>query len=370
MGSRLVPALLGVAAVAGMGYGAVRSLVLERAERRWRELQAWVASARAEYERRDWRREVAHGTGHDDDAYAHYSRASVLARPLRRHPVGGRLFDALAGKPDATATSAVRAVWAPALAEMRLAAHSRMARPPLGSARWALGGEWIPLNDCGHAAVLEARLAIEGGDGQRAVEWLLDAVTMALDLLPLNDVPARHVLARLAQACSGEVLQRCTTAELQLLADGLARLDRSWRWRCIIADAVLASGCHRLEHVECDLDLRSRAAWRFLGSRRWMAADAVLRTAAALHEVTAVAWTERQEQLRRVWSELEAEANPVSLACHVDAELGWRTAVAQLRQLRLAVARARGVGRPRLDDPLGDGPLREPAAEREALTRR
>jgi hypothetical protein len=68
-----------------------------------------------------------------------------------------------------------------------------------------------------------------------------------------------------------------------------------------------------------------------------------------------LSWPERERELRGLETR---ESNPMGLVglCW-QLESAWRWSVADLRLLRLAVAWHLGASMPRLEDPMGDGPL-------------
>jgi hypothetical protein len=373
------------------------------ADARWNAMQNWTRDACAAYQRRDFRRPVAWGESQPGNSFAHYRRALALALPLvdvdRLSQLWGQfmLRKPRAGTEPMTAeqAAAIRAAWAPAIAEARAGARCAEAGPAVDfhqrdSDFNLLTSRWLV-----NMMMLEARDALAQRDAPRAVEVWLDALAFGTDLMRSPSMIDRMIGGSVGcivvmNGCTEESLQALDRAQLERLAAGLARIDEPALATSSLADEAMMSAHYTLQHTE-ELAESAPATWRFGWSMRWMMADALLQLIREAEQpaVAGQPWPVRRDQLEaqqqqamgaqieELLDELRGtspEATPAAAPRAATAgdrnpwlftvwpilthsEGSARGLLAQLRCLRVAVEHHRGAELPALPDPLGDGPL-------------
>jgi hypothetical protein len=328
---------------------------------RWNEMATWAQQARAEYERRDFRRPVAWGEQHAGSAFLHYRRAVALAQPLLRDQDRlGALWAQMALQKEARVgdpmtpdeAEALRAAWAPALAALHRGAHSSDGGPALEPGAPIEIANLLCLRWLVNVTVLEAFSAQANGEHRRAAELLLDALMPAVDLLRSPSTVDKMIATSLAgivvlQGCSDERLRRLDRDALDLLATGLARLDAHVPVEVSLLDDLMVSALFLQTGGGED---ETPASWHHAFSRRWRTADELLEQVRRASEPapTGSRWPERERWL----GQLEQQSWPAA-----SAERSVRYVLAELRCLRLAVDHYRGADVVERADPLGDGAI-------------
>lgn len=304
-------------------------------------------------------------------AEQHYARALELAaEAMAATPDAARLRTLPHHDEARTAgTEALRAIWQPALAELRRGARSKTwsAAPPTdaGQARVPnlLRARWLV-----NLAVLEARVLRQAGRDAEAVAWTLDAAAFGADLMRsqlLIDtmIGGAMVVIATAEAWPDAALQRLDPAALRTLADGLQRLDAQVPVQLRLDGELQFAAAMLQQTGGAEAGYGSAAAWRYGFSSRWLLADGYLQYAAAVERLAgerALGWAQREAWLELELAALEARGNPVAHGMATSlpaAERSLRTCVTHLRLLRSAIARYLDANAEPFADPLGDGPL-------------
>ncbi len=349
-------------------------VVRMRADASWREMLQRSQELQQQVAARDPHREPLWGEATAGKAFDHYERAAGIAKELS----GDDHAELVASlrMTDATVTDAtaeLRARWRPALQAMQLGARCDQAEPPpywhddpqagipnLLACRWIM-----------NMAILEARVQRLAGHTQTAVQWSLDAATFASDTVrrgPLIRQMIGVALVAIAySAWSEPALQQLDGTALELLANGLARLDAQLPRHLGYEDELLFLASHLERVPEEGVGLGSLAAWHYGFSTRWMTANAFTRFADAMqrlddgtHGAGDERWQARRTRLNATFASLANSGNPASSLMTpnlVAAEQNLREALAQVRILRIAVELHRGHPAPELADPCGDGPI-------------
>src|SRR5262245_45885830 len=123
--------LAGIAASLAFVAGTA-AFVQFRGERSWDGMQRTVASLRAEWEARPYRREPLWGDATGDRASMHYERADAAAREVQKDDKA--LLKLLPHTDALTAAkaAALRPAWQPVLTHLRAGAHATDVRPAAG----------------------------------------------------------------------------------------------------------------------------------------------------------------------------------------------------------------------------------------------
>lgn len=339
----------------------------------WERMGTWADETEHAFRLQSFAREPLWGRAAAGAAFAAYGRALALgAEPsqrdggfLRRWRLGAA--ELAPGEQDAFA-----ARWAPALAALSEGARCRDARPPLD---WC-GGPGVPLlpaRDLVSAAAVLARGHLAAGRGRAAVELLLDAAALGVDLLqsPLMDdqvVACALLAATTGDALRDEDLARLDEDALAVLAAGLAAIDA----RCPLHFDGRGEVLRRARLLQ-----REAAAGPLLGTAdvadgtdgfaavggRARSVVDLAAAAARWAEPDDARWPPRLRALERIAAAREVKSDatlrPV-LATWLAAERTLRATAAVVRLLRVAVAcrqQEPGAAPPPLADPLGAGPF-------------
>lgn len=357
----IVCALVALLATAG--------LVQLSADRSWDGMQRRVRALQGEWQARVHRRTPLWGEACDQRAFDHYERAATAAAAL--YAARGReLLSLLTTPAERLATTAgdLRAAWQPVLADLRAGAHATDTQPkqspygPTGDRSPDLiATRWVA-----NCAVFEAKALRHAGRHVEAVQHALDAATLAVDLtrdrILIDQAMGLALLAIALEPFDDASLAATPPAALGLLAAGLERLDRTLGERPDWTSELLATA-YALEHTSDTEWLGGIGApWSFGFSSRWMAAEAFRGYATLALDLGAAdaPWPHRRALLELETAAVADGGNPaIAPFAHVvpSAEATRRAGVAELRLLRLAVDRHRGLDLPPLRDPLGDGPL-------------
>ena len=362
-------ACIGSTVVALLAGGAV---VEHRATTSWAAMETHGATMRADFDRRDHRRDALWGDNTDGAAFAEYARAAALAKPLS----GQDHLELVATlrRTDAeiaAETVELRARWRPALEAMRAGAHRRDVRPPAVCGEDPNAGvsnlllaRWIT-----NVAMFEARALRQAGQHREAVEWTLDAMTFGADhvrngVLINQMIGLALVAIATSETWSDAALHRLDRPALDLLAAGLARLDAQLPWHLdLTADLLWLADS--LAHPPGEgYGVGSATAWRYGFSAKWMTADAFAHYAATMERLAdsrQLAWSKHQASMNAEMTALANSSNPMLslMAPNVTAaESNLRQTLARIRLLRAAVGLLRGDDISRLRDPLGDGMLK------------
>lgn len=358
-------------ALTAVAVATIAAAMVQRAgSARLREVAAWARVQEAHWLARDFARAPLWGETTAGAAFEHYGAAMAQLQQL-----GSATSEQLRNlrlRPSML-TSAERAGLlqqvAPALAELQQGAHCRNARTPVV---WRQGfanhtQNLLVARDLVNAAVLTGKQQCAAGQDRQAVQLLLDAATFGADLLgsPIlidQMVGAALTVIATAEAWDDASLCRLEPAALQLLADGLQRLDA----RCPLAldfggETLLLA--NTVLHDTQQAGSLSLQAWRYGFSTRWAMADAVMLQAAAKDELAAIAalpWPLREPQMLGICESPQLQQNPMLALVLPNlsaAELSLRQCSTMLRLLRCAVAWRLGDRDLQLADPLGDGPL-------------
>ena len=398
--------VVAVAAAAGVLLGA-GVIVHQIADARWNALQTWTQKACAEYQRRDFRRPVAWGESQPGNAFAHYGRALALAQPRVAEDRLSQLWSQFMLKKPSAGTepmtaeqaAAIRASWAPAIAEARAGARCTEAGPAVDFRQRGTGVNLLASRWLVNMMVLEASDAVAQGDGRRAVELWLDALAFGTDLMRSPWMTDRMIGNAVSscvvqQGCTEQSLQALDGKQLMQLAEGLARIDDAALATSSLADEAMMSAHYTLQNAQELVKDHSPATWRFGWSMHWMMADAHLHLAREAEQpaVAGQPWPVRRAQLEEQWrqamgAEMERMLDQLGAGPGADpdappatatrpatfgdrnpwlgavwpnlshTEGGARHLLAQVRCLRIAVEHHRGAELPALSDPLGDGPL-------------
>lgn len=366
--------LLGLTAMAVAVTTTATLVVRSCAAGRWQEMQAWAQRAEQQWQARDFTRPPAYGEPQSGSAFAAYHEAASLAATW---PEGNQEeLTRLRHRPHEVADGEARALlarWQPAIDAMRRGARCSDARRPTD---WSLGfnvpvANLLVTRDITNVAVLLARRAQDDGRAGDAVALTLDAATYGADhvhspLLIERMIGLALVAIATDAAWHDNHLRALPAAALRTLAEGLARIDARLTAApgCLEGEVLLLANARLPDDNYLSAALGSGlGSWRYGFSMRAMHADAVLQQAAACERLRATAtapWPERQAAVRRAGAELLAVGNPIldmGIPMH-SAERTLRDTTTLVRLLRLAVAHHLGDELPKLDDPLGDGPLR------------
>lgn len=346
-------AIAGLLPVGGTALSFVRS----KAAQSHAEMQAWAEQALEDCLQRDYRRPIAWGEERPGSAFAHYVQALTLVQQIS--PDHQQLLDVRDGELDESTTRTLLCAFAPAIAALHAGAHCVDARPDLP---WPLTSRQPPP-DCDLRALwtfvrlsrVEGRAMLDAGAGRRAVEFLLDAATMAADFIrsPRHRWYGPCLLSTVAEGCTEAWLQCCDRDALDLLAQGLCRLDRLPPATGAAHDSLMYEGLwHGVRDTGPEFECRGRTSWQHLWSRRWMDGAGVLAMAEWLDRTSDWSWPQRRQELD------DWERRPTTVRMDVlHNEVMCRRAMAQLRLLRASVDLHRGRDVPVLEDPLGDGPI-------------
>ncbi|MBL8755855.1 MAG: hypothetical protein JNK15_21340 [Planctomycetes bacterium] len=354
-------------AIAGVGLVAAAPLFVQ-----WRTQVAWTAFeselrilARA-HAARPAQRVAAFGDTTEAHAWTHYDLATTLARPLA--DTDNTELVATLRRSDAQVaaeTADLRARWQPVLAALHAGAHAGDVRQEATRLRHTgnmLVDRWIA-----NMAVFTARAALHEGRDLEAVQSTLDGATFAADRMRTGTLIDQVIGAAVLAICTSEVwtearLDQLDEVALATLHTGLDRIDASLPTTLDLASEYLELGriLHDVPQDGADW-LPKGSLWCML-SPRWMLADAFVQAAAMarrLDTTASVAWPERRLDLEQPLP-ASALSNPmlaVMLPNLASCEGSRREALSLLRLLRMSVALHLGEPAPRLDDPLGSGPL-------------
>ena len=336
----------------------------------WQRFRAAAALAQAESDAREPTRPVLWGEAQAGKASPHYERAfnllstkvdSAQLASLARIE-GRRVAGVLNTEPVRPGPSAaeVVAAHADALAALRAGAHSTDAQRPMD---WSAGfsiriQNMLTARHLANVAVLAAILAVDEGDGERAVHLLLDVMQFGRDLTR-SPLLIEQMIGCATQAIASHDavtwanLTRTLDANaLRLLAVGLAQLDEApgslmpaTTW--ITAEAALLANTS-LESLTRDRvpTTLSLAAWRYGFS---------LSLALARHGLHQLRLGQ-QAQAHCTGRDAVASANPITAMFTPNYGAGLRNhlrAIAALRLLRMAVQHAAGDVVTPLPDPSG-----------------
>jgi hypothetical protein len=364
---RLVLAgIVAAVAVPCLGFAVVQF----RADASWQAMLAAQENLRAREAAAPRGREVAWGDATTGNAAPHYQRALAMTRALL--PADEAALRRTLPHDDesrAANTNGLLERWQPVLDALRDGAHAPEAVPPFADVDATrpfanlLTCRWIV-----NAAVLDARVLRQRGEQLAAVRRTLDAATFGADLLRrglLIDQMIGCAMLAIAtnEAWPDPALAALDRDALDALATGLERLDRGLPEAIDLTTEMLFSSQVLLQPHPDPARLPMPSAWRFLMSTRWMLADAMMRTFAAVHEIANAdhqPWPQRRALIELDTDTLVRTGNPVLamlMPNFVAAEQNRRESLAILRLLRMAVDRHRGLDVPPLRDPLGDGPI-------------
>ncbi len=347
----------------------------------WQRFRDAAAVVQAEFDARESSRPALWGEAIGGRAWPHYERAFALlsvssddgylpylARIEGRRLAGVTNTERLReGPPPAE----VIADNAPALAALREGAHSTDGRRLMD---WSAGfnlriQNMLTARHLANAGVLTAIVAASDGDGQQAVQRLLDVLQLGRDLAQSPLLVEQMIGFAVMQIGSwmtiewSNLLRHLDADALGVFAVGLARLDAALplapNW--IATEAVLLA--HHVSHVVANSDdsLTGRAweTWRYGFSPR---------LALAQHGLNQLQLATRAQALcsgrdavdvvaiERLFAETAASSNPATrlLTPNLAAALTTRLrAVASLRLLRMAVQHAVGEDIAPLPDPSG-----------------
>ena len=366
----LLACSLGAAFTVVAGAGVVRM----RADASWQHMLQVGQELQQQVEARDPRRMVLWGEATAGNAFDHYERANELSKGLSKNDHGALVATLRMTDEQVLAdTGALRERWRPALDAMRAGARcDRAVSPPYVSDDPQAGipnllaCRWIV-----NMAMLEARVERLAGRTQAAVGWTLDAATFAGDTVRRGPLIRQMIgvalVAIVTEAWKEPALQDLDAPALDLLADGLTRLDEQLPHQLAYEDELLLM-VHFLELApEESVGLGPLTAWRYGFSTRWMTAaafahfaDTVLGIDDGTHTDAGEDWHARKTRREAAFDRLAQSDNPASAAMAPNlaaAEQNLREVIAQVRLLRTSVELRRGRAAPGLADPCGDGPL-------------
>lgn len=367
---RLLFCSLGAVLASVAGAGVVRL----RADASWQRMLQIGEELQRRAEARDPHRAVLWGEATAGDALAHYERATALAKQLSSDDHNGLVASLRLTDAEVTADAGpLRERWRPALEAMRTGARCDRATSPdwwNGDPQAAvpnlLACRWIV-----NMAVLEARAERLAGDTRAAVQWTLDAATFAGDTVRRGPLIRQMIgvalVAIATEAWKESALQELDAPALEMLADGLARLDAQLPHQLAYEDELLLMVQYLRRAPEEGVGLGPLTAWQYGFSTRWMTAaafvnfaDTVRGLGDAAHGSDGEDWRARKQRLDAAFEALAQSDNPASAMMApnlVAAEQNLREVIAQLRILRVAVELHRGRAAPQLADPCGDGPI-------------
>jgi hypothetical protein len=362
-GSSMRPLQVLFTAIVGtlLAGGSVLSIGHRLGDERWGEMEDWVERNRPACQHRNYHRPVAWGESREGLAFAHYDGALRLAQPLSRDPALFRLWQ---GKLEYAEVISLRCAWAPALAILHAGAHCEDATP----SRFFVTHRESALPDLDIRACIElvrmalfdSKARLEAGDPRGAVEQFLDVATLAADFVrsPLHRCFG-PLLTVVASGCTEEWLQHWDHGALDLLAEGLRRIDALPCPALAIDDSLVHQAVYEVEEEDSPHGHLGRPSWRFLGSTRWMTATGILSMAEWLDRMRDAPWLFRRQEL--VQWEGAPSGVPIWM---VRCEQEQRRSAAHLRVLRLSVDHHLGLPPVVLEDPLAGGPIAiETAAE-------
>lgn len=337
-----------------------------RADASWQAMQTQAEALRARVAARDLHRPPLWGEATDGVAFAHYATAIELAHEV----MANRQTTALLQASDAelAADQALRTSAQPALTALRAGSRAAtVATPSWPGDRSA--GEIVSLLHCrelANLAMFEARARRHERAHLAAVQLSLDAAQFGADLLQ------RGLLINQMIGCASTAiaidwpdaaLQALDRAALDLLADGLERLDRRLPVT-LDHDVELLWLATNLQQVSPDPDFAPQlGSWRHGFSTRWEVAEAFTildRLVRDLQQAQQLDWPQRQALIELECSGAAESPNPVARIVVPNltaAEANLRETVTLVRMLRMAVDLHRGLDVPPLHDPLGSGPI-------------
>ncbi len=356
------PWLLAAAVALGVS-GLVALLVSASVDETWRRIGAYAHASKLEWEARDFQRTPLWGDSFSGSASEHYRQAQERATALAQED-GELLIALLQGRDDVPAPqrAAFRTRWAPVLAALHAGAHRTDARPGV---RPELGfnnrtQSLLHSRNIVNAALIEASTLLREGHDVEAVQVSLDAATFGADRMrsPLVvDKMVGTALVTIAthQAWPDEALRELGGPALNLLAEGLARLDALLPRTVAREEELMLLAHHLLDGPEV-LHPEHPARWRHAFSSRWMIADTFERLAQASAELQgseSLPWPEREAQIDYAEARLQCHPNAAGLAKWGSVERSLRLNLARVRLLRLAVDAHLGRDPGPLVDPLG-----------------
>lgn len=349
----------------------------------WQRFRAAAALAQAGADAREPARPVLWGEAQAGKAWPHYERAfhllstkvdsahlASLGRSEGRRIAGVTNTEQVRAGPSA---AEVVAAHADALIALRAGAHSTDARRPMD---WNAGHSiriqnLLTARHLANAAVLTAILAVGDGDGERAVQILLDVMQLGRDLTR-SPLLIEQMIGCATQAIAtsdavtwANLLRTLDADALRLLAVGLAQLDEApgalapaATW--ISSEAALLANTN-LERLTRDRALASQtlSAWRYAFSLRLaMARHGLhqLQLGQQAQTLCAERNTVDLPALDRLFADAVASANPITAMFTPNYSAGLRNhlrAIAALRLLRMAVQHAAGDVVTPLPDPSG-----------------
>lgn len=213
-------------------------------------------------------------------------------------------------------------------------------------------------------ALLDATRRLERGDPETAVSRLLDALQFAVDVsrgpFPVDQASGSMAVAVVAEGIAARAA-RCDAVGLTRFAVALERVDdRLGTSRTPLRGEMIAFAQAHWDAVEGAPDPH---AWRFGGSKRWMAADHLEHYASITDELDAIAtlpWDRAAPALARLERTRRTSPNPLtrtSRSARISeitvTERTRRSIVAHVRMLRVAIAHLRDGAAPAHVDPFG-----------------
>ena len=363
-------ATLGAVSLLLVGSGVV---VRHEADARWHAMAAAAEADRVAWEHQDFSRSPLWGEATAGNAFESYGRMAALAGSFDRDDAQRRL--AALATCSAEFDESGRALleqWQPVVAELRAGARCGEARPltRVQDGFQARVTNLLWVRAAVNAAGAMVRLHAAESRPMEAAQLALDTATVGGDLLrsPLliEQVFGAAMLAiPVKETLCEDVLAKLDKASLELLAAGLERLDAHvpsvlpLQESMLLAHGLLGSPVNLFESA----GVTTLSSWRYGFSERWMFADAwrVVRDHERTHfQPSQQPWTAREQRLRNSVEALALVPNP-ALAVIVpnltSAEHSKRTAVVELRMLRLAVDVRLGNHELELVDPLGNGAI-------------
>lgn len=263
----------------------------------------------------------------------------------------GRGLDGVPATPlDADIVARLATDWGPALTALRAGARCSDVNwgpfdPDAEAASFAFDSTSLA-----EVAIALAGWQLDHDEADAGIDVLLDAARFAADLAAwptvLNALIACTHLGSAVGKLTEERLARLSAAQLHRLAAACAVLDAAYP--CLIP-ALAAAARYYVDRAPPRTN-RLRSLFTFDDRDDSILALLDLHDALARH--ADLDWPSLQQFARRTLTSAEQR--------HLlEAEDKLRTAHAHLRLLRLALACHEGAAIPRLDDPLGAGPLRE-----------
>lgn len=332
-------------------------------------LAAQLAADHVAYLARDDQRPVLHGDPQPGNAWEAYAQAFHLITTTPGLLVEAALEECVTG--SRTPSAAELAAWQPPLESLRRGARCANARSlvDLRAGYQAAMPEINAMIDLGRAATVMARHTMAAGALRAGLEYLLDGLTLALDLrrspVLLEQAIGASLLQRLCtEGISDPILAMLGPEELRLVGDALAIAD-SWAPVAVNTEGEALLAAHHLldrKLTEHEPGIPIWHAWRHGFSLQYLGLDTLQQLrehAMAIARGSGQDWPRREAQLQSLANTIRSSDNALlrwHATSYLDLEYDLRRAVATLRLLRLVVAERQGQSL-ELADPLGSGNL-------------